>query len=130
LCRDEQLRQSLEKLLEEPRFRDDCRYEPCLDEIVHRGGKAWAAFLDAKLEMLNHKQIKAFEDAADAEPGSNFNLELLTALRRVQKKPDPLIILLATQGPLEATLLSLPRLKVAIKNVDCGKATVGFRVAA
>jgi hypothetical protein len=122
---DEQLRQSLEKLLDSLDFRKDPSYEPCLNEVVRRGGEAWEAFLSAKLEMLNKKQLKRSED--DEDTGRLYNLELLTALRRVQKKPDPLEVLLDAKGPLEGTPLSLPRLKVTLKNVDCEKATVGFR---
>ena len=47
---DRQLRQTLEKLLDGPWFRRDSLYEPCLNEIVHSGGKTWEAFLKAKLE--------------------------------------------------------------------------------
>ena len=120
---DEQLRESLDKAMESAGFRndDDSLYEPYLREIVRRGGKTWEAFLKAKLELLNKKQ------GEDSEPGSRRNLELLTALRRVQKKPDPVTVVLDMQGPLEATSLSLPILKVAIKNVDCDKTAVGFR---
>ena len=123
---DEQLRKSLEKLLGNPAFRDDCLYEPCLSEIMRRGGKTWEAFLTAKLETLTRKRFKLSDDADDTQSGGQYNLELLTALRRVQKKPDPLVVVLHAKGPLEATPLSLPRLKVKIKNVDCEKIAVGF----
>ncbi|MGO9114239.1 MAG: hypothetical protein ACLP9L_33915 [Thermoguttaceae bacterium] len=124
---DDKLKQSFERLLSVPEFRDDPSYEPCLNEIVRRGGKTWEAFLSAKLETVNKKQIKLGEDLDDTVPGSQYNLELLTALRRVQRKPNPLAIELDARGPLEATSLSLPRLKVKIKNVDCDKTTAGFR---
>ena len=122
---DEQLRQALDKLLDGPDFRQDSVYEPCLNEIVGRGGKTWEAYLNVKLQTLNKRRIHRF-NAEDTEPGSNYNLELLTALRRIQKKPDPLVVVLEAKGPLEATPLSLPRLKVAFKNVDCEKAAAGF----
>jgi hypothetical protein len=124
---DQELKQSLGKLLSGSRFRDDPLYEPCLSEIVRRGGKAWEAFLNARLEALNKKEFKVTEDSDSTEPGRYFNLELLTALRRVQKEPDPLVVMLDVKGPLEANPLSLPRLKVAIKNVDSQKADIGFR---
>jgi hypothetical protein len=127
LFTDAQLQQTLEKLLGGSHFRDDPLYEPCLGEIVRRGGKTWEAFLAAKLETLNKKQFKLSKDDDYPEPGSYHNLELLTALRRVQKKSDPLAVALSAKGPLEASLLSLPRLDVAMKNVDCDKAAVGFR---
>jgi hypothetical protein len=120
------LKQSLEKLLDSSGFRHDSLYEPRLNEIVRRGDKTWEAFLDAKLNALVKKKFKLAKDSDDTESGSLDNLELLTALRRVQKKPDPLAVVLESQGPLEGTPLSLPRLKVAIKNVDCEKAVVGF----
>jgi hypothetical protein len=124
---DEQLRQSLKKLLESSDFRNDSLYEPCLNEIVRRGGKTWEAILNTWLETLNKKLTKRTEVADDTEPGSHYNLELLTALRRVQKKSDPVVVLWDAQEPLEATSLSLPRLKVKIKNLDSEKTTVGFR---
>jgi hypothetical protein len=52
---------------------------------------------------------------------------LVTALRRVQKKPDPLVVVLDAKARIEATPLSLPRLKCIINNVDSEKAAVGFR---
>ncbi len=124
---DQQLRNSLEKLQDSFDFREDSLYEPCLNEIVRRGGKAWEAVLNAKLEALNKKQVKLGQDVDDTEPGNHYNLELLTALRRVQKKPDPVVVMWDAKVPLEATPLSRPRLKVKIKNVDCEKITVGFR---
>ena len=124
---DDKLKQSFETLLSVSRFRDDPSYEPCLNEIVRRGGKTWEAFLSAKLETLNKKQIKLGEDIDDTVPGSHYNLELLTALCRLQKKPDPLVVMLDEKGPLEATPLGLPKLKVKIKNLDGEKTTAGFR---
>jgi hypothetical protein len=123
---DDQLKQTLDRLLDLRGFRDDPSYEPCLNEIVRRGGRTWDAFLSAKLEVLNKKQIKEGEDADDRVSGDHYNLELLTALRRVQKKSDPLAIELDLRGPLEATTLSLPSLKVKIKNVDGDRITAGF----
>ena len=117
----------METLLRVPRFRDDHSYEPCLNEIVRRGGKPWEAFLIAKLETLNKKQIKLGEHIDDTVPGSLNNLELLTVLRRVQRKPDPIVVVLDAKGPLEATPLGLPKLKVKIENLDSEKTTVGFR---
>ena len=123
---DQELRQSLGKLLSGAHFRDDPLYEPCLSEVVRRGGKTWEAYLIAKLKTLNRRGTKPIEPANDTEPGINSNLELLTALRRVQKKPDPLVVVLDTKATIEATPLSLPRLRVAVKNVDSEKAAVGF----
>jgi hypothetical protein len=123
---DEQLRRSLEKLLDGSGFREDPLYEPCLSEIVCRGGKTWEAFLKAKLEILTRKKFRRCEGSDETDPGSLYNLELLTALRRVQKKSDPLVVLLDAKGPLEATPLSLPRLKVTIKNEDGEKIAAGF----
>ena len=97
-------------------------------KIVRRGGRTWEAFLKTKLEALNKSQRTYGEKQVPNLPGTGrlYNLELVTALRRVQKKPDPLVVLLDVQGPLEANPLLLPRLKVSIKNVDCEKAGVGF----
>jgi hypothetical protein len=123
---DDQLRQSLDKLLSDSHFRYDPLYEPCLAEIVRHGGKMWEAFLNAKLKTLNNKQFKLTEDGKFTQSGSLYNFELLTALRRIQKRPDPLAVVLNVKGPLEATPLSLPTLKVALRNVDSEKLPLGF----
>lgn len=46
------------------------------------------------------------------------NLALLTALRRAQGKPDPLLISAEWERPILASSTSLPILDVTIKNVD------------
>jgi hypothetical protein len=109
---DQQLKQCLERPVNTGDFRDDSLYEPCLNEIVRRGGKTWETILSAKVEK---------------ERGSYDNLELLTALRRVQKKPDPILVIVDVKGPLVATPLSLPKLKAKITNRDSEKSSVGYR---
>src|SRR5690606_17129275 len=54
------------------------------------------------------------------------NLEFVTALCRIQKKPDPLQILV--EGPQELTceFPELPTLAVTIMNVDLEKREIGF----
>lgn len=49
------------------------------------------------------------------------NLELLTALRRVQKKPDPLSIQIVHPTPLKAIPGKLPTLMVTLKSLDIEK---------
>lgn len=124
---DERLRQCLDELLSRSDFRRQTEYEACLTEIVRRGGNQWASILRERLDALNERRFDLYGDPTDVAPGSYFNLELLTALRRVQKQPDPLRIdiELANQE-IRATPLSLPMLYVHIRNVDVEKQDVGF----
>ena len=94
---------------------------------MFRGGRTWETFLNRKLELLNKKLWKLSDDYDFTDSGNCYNLELLTALRRVQKKSDPLTIALDAKGPLETTPLSLPKLKATIKNVDSEKAAVALK---
>jgi hypothetical protein len=83
--------------------------------------------LQRQFDALMAREFKWYEDSDETDPGSYYNLELLTALRRAKKQPDPLTILVQHGGgPLAGTPLSLPRLKVSIKNVDLEQEEVGF----
>jgi len=124
---DRQLTDRLNRLLSKEDFRRRFEYEACLAEIVHRGKKQGVVLLQRQFDGLMAREFKRYEGSDETEPGSTYNLELLTALRRAKKQPDPLKILVERgNGPLTGTPLSLPRLKISIKNVDIERKEVGF----
>jgi hypothetical protein len=84
-----------------------------LTEIIRRGDEECEEFLKKEFEATKKQKV------------DGQNLELLTALRRVQKKPDPVIVEVRISKNLEVTTRSLPRLQVALKNVDEEKTPVG-----
>jgi hypothetical protein len=124
---DERLSERLDELLSAEDFRREFEYEACLTEIVRRAQDEWAAQLQRHVDALAARVVDRFDDDDDGKPGSCWNLELLTALRRVQQKPDPLrIIVDAPDDRITTPQLSLPHLKVAIKNVDVDRQDAGF----
>ena len=121
---DEQLRAAIEKtqLGQES--------ELLLLEVVHRGGQRWMEYLANR-----HDALMRFSDQPPADYDDivsltiSSNLHLLTALRRVQKKPDPLRILVAGKLNLSYTLNQRPLFRILIVNLDEEKeAVLGFTV--
>jgi hypothetical protein len=55
------------------------------------------------------------------------NLEPLTALRRIDQKPDPLRIVALTGGKLEASTDHLPTIHARLENVDSEQASILLR---
>lgn len=108
--------------------------ESVLIEIVRRGGgdaqKVISQML-ADMDIERQAEIEALKDRADDDIetiADSFDLaekyrslELITALRRVQKQPDPLAVLVDSPDELKATLRQPPVLKVALKNVDADR---------
>ena len=121
---DEQLRAALENA---ELGRED---ERVLLEIVHRGGEQWKKLLATRYDKLVRLIESPLPDTSSNESFKRWslsNLDLLTALRRVQNRPDPLRILVA--GKLERTysLEESPRFTLLITNLDEEKQTVhGF----
>ncbi|KPK49483.1 MAG: hypothetical protein AMK72_04485 [Planctomycetes bacterium SM23_25] len=118
---DEQLRERLDH--ERKRYQDT--YETCLTEIVRRGGKQWEAFLEARLKQIQSRWSKVpATKEEENDLGRLENLQVLTALRRVQKQRDPLALTLAQASELKSTWPELPVLKVTLANVDEGKCPI------
>lgn len=86
-------------------------YEAILCELVRRGGIEAESALSRRL----------------SEASGPANLELLTALRRTRRQPDPLIIKIDGAAQLEASTRHLPILNVEIENVDIEERDVGFK---
>ena len=121
---DQELKESLGKVVKIKGEFDLPLYEPCLCEMVRRGGTTWEAFLKAKWEA---RAENLGTDDTGMKRLRCSNLELLTALRRVQKKPDPLAVSVDERDPIEVTMLSLPKLRVSVKNMDREGASFFFK---
>lgn len=80
--------------------------ERLLAEIVRRGGAGWEWALAGELERVGR-----LEPIESQMAGA---LEIRTALRRVQGKPDPLRVRVEGPGKLECTIPRLPDLTVSL----------------
>ena len=102
-----------------------------LGEIGRRGGREWEALLTARLferraDDLFAEDRKQGPDADGKPPAAN--LEILTTLRRMQGKLDPLHVVVDREvnEPLACDFPSLPALNVALVNQDAEKTPVRF----
>jgi hypothetical protein len=92
-------------------------------EIARRGGNQWEGFLT---EELKRPPVNQFE-IGDKKP-EGVPLELLTGLRRLQRRPDPVHITLSVDKtkPLTYQFPALPQLPVALTNQDADQRPVLF----
>jgi uncharacterized protein (TIGR03067 family) len=104
--------------------------EMLLTEMVRRGGKEMEQAIVAKMDQLQ----KALREQDEAERRddkvkrkwiSPENLHLLTSLRRIQQKPDPMQIDVRQLG-ITSTTRELPRFCVTLRNADLEKSTFHF----
>ena len=65
----------------------------CLAEMIHRGGQHWEKVIQARIDKPPAGDSNAATKPAVNKPVVIHNVILLTALCRVQKKDDPLPIL-------------------------------------
>jgi hypothetical protein len=86
-------------------------YDAILCAFVGRGGDAARTVLMRRLKPASSPQ----------------DLELLTAVRRLEDRPDPLAIAVAHPEDLKAGTRNLPMLDVAIENVDPEERSVQFQ---
>jgi hypothetical protein len=115
-CTDEELDEQFATIAASTQWHHAADYEPCLTEMVRR-------------RMV--RQLQKHYDMLMARGGSDlgfpYNLELLTALRRAQGKPDPLKIEVSIADP---NLFQIdgpaPAVKAAVTNVDTGREAVHF----
>jgi hypothetical protein len=85
--------------------------DTCLSEMVARGGKRWEDFL-----ALRYATSRA---GTPRVGGMDLtDVPLLTALRRVQKKRDPLVLEIEDGPVFETVFPELPSLSFRIRNVD------------
>lgn len=100
---------------------DSSGFEFCLNEVIRRGGPHWEQVIKARYD----KQLA--DDDADKRGigrGNAKELLLLTALRRTQKRQDPLVILVEGKARIEAKLGYLPEISANLTNLDPEKLPV------
>lgn len=95
-------------------------HEEALVEMVRRGGAVWSEYVEMRM-AAERAQATPFRGSAAGE------LEMLTALRRLQRKPDPLAVLLAPDAVLDVVSPDTPQVRFEVKNVDSGG--LSFEVA-
>jgi len=86
--------------------------EIALLDIVRRGGKGWESFLESLVPRRASPDQVRFEETC--------SLEVLTALRRVQGRPDPLEVRLEPSGKVEIEWPDVPEFHVWLRNRDTG----------
>lgn len=91
------------------------RVEACLLEMARRGTPLWASFLEAELA-----RIRSEDESVRTDLESGLDLEYLTALRRAQDRPDPLIVTVLGDPPFEATFPEAPAIRCRLENADAG----------
>jgi len=82
--------------------------DTCLTEMVRRRGAHWQDFVASELARERAKRTGPWIE----------DLELLTALRRIQGKPDPLAIQLVGVPELECSVRRAPTIALRMLNVD------------
>ena len=115
-CTDAELDQEFTAIALGTQWQHDSKYEPCLTEMVRR-------------KMVNQlqKHYDALMAGGDTFARFPYNLELLTALRRAQGRPDPLLIEISLGASADANLdPQVPAVQAKITNVDVEKQPVHF----
>lgn len=72
----------------------------CLSEMLRRGGERWKRVVSAALARI---------EADPKDRGELENLELLTALRRMEGKRDPVVLEVEARRKIRTTFPGLPR---------------------
>lgn len=107
---DDALAQMLESALaarrRTPSQADITRVEACLTEMLRRGGERWKTVLSESLKRI---------EPSASDDNYIHNLEILTALRRLEGKPDPVEVEAAILKPEEATFPELPTAAVTLR---------------
>ncbi len=98
--------------------------EAYLTEMQRRGGKMIEGFLAEQHKVRLARQAKTPKNEL---PDENNNLEILTTLRRLQKRTDPFSIELDGNQYRETVFPSLPNFRVSLTNVDVERKSVGFK---
>lgn len=102
--------------------------EMLLTEMIHRGGKVFENAIIEKVQTQRKAlQVEQAREQKEQvrEHISPENLPMLTALRRIQNKPDPVEIIVKQVGAISTTR-ELPCFSVVLKNVDVEKQPFHF----
>ncbi|HEY8746750.1 MAG TPA: hypothetical protein VIM11_02170 [Tepidisphaeraceae bacterium] len=86
-------------------------FDLCLTEIIRRGGAHWE-------EVLKTRYAAEHASAKKTHFHPAKELLLLTAVRRVEKKPDPLVILIEGKSLLRNSIQYLPEITANLTNLD------------
>jgi len=111
--------QQLEKVMADPTKLGASIDELCLTEVVRRGGPHWESVLKSGLQ-----DGAPAATAPDPLLEGSSNVTLLTALRRVQKKTDPLVILVTGKAEIKCHVGYLPVLMANLTNLDSERTQV------
>jgi hypothetical protein len=87
-------------------------FDSLLYEMVRRATPACEAFVSRQLELARREWSEQRYENGRPE------LALLTALRRIQRRPDPIAITVDTEHAVESTFPIFPKLSFALRNVD------------
>jgi hypothetical protein len=107
------------------------RLEYFFSEAIRRGGKEWSRFVADRWEAERKLLLKTARDFANdhdlrRETIMHPRVEWLTAMRRLEGKPDPLQILVAGRRKRSCFLGRLPDLFVLLANLDVDRAEIQF----
>lgn len=126
---DEELCNRFARIVAERRYgsRSDSAAGPAsieghLREMLRRGGPVAEKALQARVD----RQTKAMQSGKPDRDGQPYNLEVLTALRRLQGQPDPVRIEVNGERDLESIFPNLPKFGVALVNRDGRKLPVSY----
>jgi len=97
----------------------------CLTEISSRGGAYWQNSLSTRYARME-EQKKAAQNAGPDFELNGRQLAVLMALRRVQKKDDPLVVLIQGKSVLECNLGYLPEIVANLTNLDAERRRVSL----
>ena len=102
-----------------------------LCEAIRRGGKEWSRFVAGRWEEERESLLKATRDSVKdegprGEVARHPSVEWLTAIRRLEGKPDPLVILVAGKRTRSCYLGHAASLFVLLTNLDVNRTGVQF----
>lgn len=122
--------------------------ETLLTEVIRRGGEQWELCLRALIDdqkarsdkwkqysigriqgqkTRHDKPVPKVEVRQPPDFVSDRYIALLTALRRIQNKPDPLTVLIAGKLTVNCKIGSLPTMHVLLTNLDVDRGPVAIQ---
>jgi len=96
--------------------------DTCLFEIVERGGKHWEKLLERLIAASTKRENESFHE----DDGEISDLRTLIALRRMQRKPEPIALEVEGAPRIEAVFPDDPLIRYLVKNVDEDGATLAL----
>jgi hypothetical protein len=108
------------------------RLELFLCEAIRRGGKDWSRFVAGRWEAERESRLKTARGAKkDDDPWPQLaglpSVDWLTAMRRLEGKPDPLQILVAGKRTRSCPLGRPPSLFLLLTNLDVDRSEIRFK---